>query len=147
TDVCISYIVDIANPEYIKHLKKKIKQSDIDGLVMADKALAELFEQDSYSPFPSVRFTERPDVAAHHILGGYVVLFVYTSPSVIIFPITYFDLMEHAEEYRQTPMTGTFTRWIRITAVLASIFLLPSWVLFVLQHALLHDTLSFLVTK
>src|SRR5699024_11434061 len=34
TDVCISYIVDIANPEYIKHLKKKIKQIDIDGLVM-----------------------------------------------------------------------------------------------------------------
>ncbi|HLR23986.1 MAG TPA: spore germination protein [Pseudogracilibacillus sp.] len=144
TDVCISYIVDIANPEYIKHLKKKIKQIDIDGLVMADKALAELFEQDSYSPFPSVRFTERPDVAAHHILSGYVVLFVDTSPSVIILPITYFDHMEHAEEYRQTPMTGTFTRWIRITAVLASIFLLPFWMLFVIQPELLPDTLSFI---
>src|SRR5699024_12185145 len=91
TDVCISSIVDIAKPEYIKHLKKKIKQIYIDGLVMADKALAELFEQASYSPFPSVRFTERPDVAAHHILSGYVVLFVDTSPSVIILPITYFD--------------------------------------------------------
>src|SRR5699024_11269812 len=59
-------------------------------------------------------------------------------------PITYFDHMEHAEEYRQTPMTGTFTRWIRITAVLASIFLLPFWMLFVIQPELLPDTLSFI---
>src|SRR5699024_12549756 len=100
----ISNDEEIENHEYNKQLKKKINQIDIDDLVMADKALAELFEQDSYSPFPSVRFTERPDVAAHHILSGYVVLFVDTSPSVIILPITYFDHMEHAEEYRQTPM-------------------------------------------
>src|SRR5699024_6345461 len=97
-----------------------------------------------YSPFPSVRFTERPDVAAHHILSGYVVLFVDTSPSVIILPITYFDHMEQAEEYRQTPMTGTFTRWLRISAVLASIFLLPFWMLVLIQPELLPDPLSFI---
>lgn len=144
TNICISYITDIANPMYVEHLKRKIQQIDIDGLVMADKALAELFEQDSWSPFPSVRFTERPDVAAHHILSGYVVLFVDTSPSVIILPITYFDHMEHAEEYRQAPMIGTFTRWVRILAVLISIILLPLWMLFVLQPELLPDALSFI---
>src|SRR5699024_12842650 len=108
------------------------------------QALAELFEQDSDSLSPSVCFTKRPDFAVNQILSVYVVLFVNTTPSVIILPITYFDHMEHAEEYRQTPMTGTFTRWIRITAVLASIFLLPFWMLFVIQPELLPDTLSFI---
>src|SRR5699024_5386704 len=128
----------------LKHLKKKIKQIDIDGLVMEDKALDELFEQDSYSPFPSVQFTERPDVAAHPVLRGDVVLFVDTSPGLIILPITYVEATEHEKESLQTAMTGTFTRWIRITAVLASIFLLPFWMLFVIQPELLPDTLSFI---
>lgn len=147
TDVCISYIVDISNDDFVNHLKEEIQKIDIDQLVMADKALTELFKQDSWSPFPSVRFTERPDVAAHHILSGYIVIIVDTSPSAIILPTTYFDHLEHAEEYRQTPAVGTFTRWIRILAVLSSIFILPLWLLFVMEPDLLPKSLSFIGPK
>src|SRR5699024_6074243 len=104
-------------------------------------------KKNNWSPFPFVRYTERPDVAAHHILSGYIILIVDTSPSVVIIPTTYFDHLEHAEEYRQTPSIGTFTRWIRIVAVLASIFLLPIWLLFVLQPELLPESLSFIGPK
>jgi stage V sporulation protein AF len=144
TSICISYINDVANEEFVKRLKKKIEEIDIDGLVMADKALVELFVQKSWNPYPSVRYTERPDVAAHHILSGYIVLIVDTSPSAIIVPTTLFDHLEHAEEYRQTPGVGTFTRWIRIFSVFTSIFLLPFWLLLVLEPALLPDSLSFI---
>src|SRR5690625_4449347 len=120
---------------------------DIDSLVMADKALTELFVDYNWNPYPLVRYTERPDVAAHHILSGYVVLIVDTSPSVIILPTTFFDHLEHAEEYRQTPTVGTFTRWIRILAVLASLYLLPIWLLFVLEPQLLPKALSFIGPK
>ena len=147
TDVCISFIDNIANDFYIEEIEKLLDEIDIDNLVMADKALVELMIDKKWSPFPLVRFTERPDVAAHHILSGYIVLIVDTSPSVIILPTTYFDHLEHAEEYRQTPTVGTFTRWIRITAVLASIFLLPLWLLFVLDPNLLPETLSFIGPK
>lgn len=147
TDVCISYIQDIANNYYLEEIEKRLAKIDIDNLVMADKALVELTTEQKWNPFPLVRYTERPDVAAHHILSGYVVLIVDTSPSVIIMPTTYFDHLEHAEEFRQAPMVGTFTRWIRIIAVLASIFLLPLWMLFVLEPHLLPDILSFIGPK
>src|SRR5690625_2859804 len=111
---------------------------------MADKALSEIFFDKKWNPFPIVRYTERPDVAAHHILSGYIVLIVDTSPNVIILPTTYFDHLEHAEEYRQTPTAGTFIRWIRVSAVLASIYLLPIWYLFVKEPSLLPDALSFI---
>src|SRR5690625_864201 len=120
---------------------------DIDSLVMADKALTELFVDYNWNPFPLVRYTERPDVAAHHILSGYIILIIDTSPSVIILPTTFFDQLEHAEEYRQTPVTGTLTRWFRIIAVLASIYLLPIWLLFVLEPNLLPKALSFIGPK
>lgn len=144
TDICISYLQDVANEGFIAKVKERLDEIDIDGLVMADKALVELFLPDQWSPYPFVRYTERPDVAAHHILSGYLVLMVDTSPSVIILPTTFFDHLEHAEEYRQTPSVGTFTRWIRIVAVFASIFLLPVWMLFVLHPHLLPDALSFI---
>mgnify|MGYP001331201158 FL=1 len=147
SDVCISYINSLANDELVSIIKEKLKKLEIDQIVMADKALIELFFNKKWSPFPIVRFTERPDVAAHHILSGYIILIVDTSPNVIIIPTTYFDHLEHAEEFRQTPSVGTFIRWIRITAVLASIFLLPIWYLFIKEPQLLPESLSFIGPK
>ncbi len=147
TDICLSYLIDVANDDFVKLVKEKIQDIDIDNLVMADQALTELFVEYSWNPFPVVRYTERPDVAGHHILSGYIVLTVDTSPSVIILPTTFFDHLEHAEEYRQTPAIGTFTRWVRILAVIGSLFLLPFWLLFVLEPSLLPKALSFIGPK
>lgn len=147
TDICVSYLNDVADDSYIQMIKEKIQDIDIDNLVMADKALTELFVEYSWNPFPVVRYTERPDVAGHHILSGYIILIVDTSPSVIILPTTFFDHLEHAEEYRQTPTVGTFTRWVRILAVFAALFLLPLWLLFVLDPSLLPKAISFIGPK
>jgi len=147
TDVCVSYLNNVANDDYIQIIKEKIQSIDIDGIVMADKALEELFVDYQWSPYPLVRYTERPDVAAHHIMSGHIILVVDTSPSVIILPTTFFDHLEHAEEYRQRPAVGTITRWIRITAVFMSILLLPIWMLFAMEPDLLPKELSFIGPK
>lgn len=147
SDVCVSYIDSIANERLVSLVKERLEKIEIDQLVMADKALIELFFDKKWNPFPIVRFTERPDVAAHHILSGYIILIVDTSPNVIMIPTTYFDHLEHAEEFRQTPAVGTFIRWIRITAVIASIFLLPVWYLFVKEPSLLPEAISFIGPK
>lgn len=144
TNICISYIKDIANDDLVNLLKNKIKEIDIDSLVMADKALEEIIFEQKWNPYPAVRYTERPDVAAHHIMSGYVIIMVDTSPTVMIVPTTFFDQLEHAEEFRQTPAVGTATRWVRILAVMASLYLLPVWLLFVLEPSLLPKSLSFI---
>ncbi|HZG85184.1 spore germination protein [Paenibacillus sp.] len=136
TDVCIAYIQDIADISLVQSVKKKIEALDIDGLAMADKELEEAIIGKGWNPFPTVRYTERPDVAAYHLLEGHVCLFVDTSPSVIILPATFFHHVQHAEEYRQTPFVGTYLRWVRFFGVFASIFLLPLWFLFVLKPEL-----------
>ncbi|WP_029266640.1 spore germination protein [Virgibacillus alimentarius] len=144
TDVCLCYIKDIANDEMIELTKDKIRSIEIDGITMADKALEEFIIENKWNPFPLVRYTERPDVAANHLFEGHLLLIVDTSPSVIILPTTYFDHLEHAEEYRQSPAVGTFIRWSRLLAVFASLFLLPLWLLFSMEPTLLPKTLSFI---
>lgn len=144
TDVCLCYIQDIADDGLIETIKERLKAIEVDAITMADKAIEEFIVDDSWNPFPLVRYTERPDVAANHLLEGFIVLMVDTSPSVIILPTTIFDHLEHAEEYRQTPAVGTFIRWVRILAVLASVFLVPIWMLFAMEPELLPKTLSFI---
>ena len=144
TDICISYIQDVADPGLVERLKKEIKNIDVDGLSMADKTLEEYIVHQGYTPFPLVRYTERPDVAASHLFEGHVIVMVDTSPSVIITPTTYFHHVQHAEEFRQSPIVGTFVRWVRFFGILSSVFLLPLWILFVMQPDLLPEALSFI---
>lgn len=144
TDVCLCYLQDVANEGLLNNVKEMINNIEIDGLTMAEKALEEFISKQRWNIYPLVRYTERPDVAADHILDGHIVIMVDTSPSVIILPTTFFDHLEHAEEFRQTPAIGTFIRWVRILAVLASIYLLPLWLLFVLEPSLLPEKLSFI---
>lgn len=144
TDVAIAYLKDVANPDLIDIVKKEIEAIEVDGLTMADKAIEEFLVKQGYNPYPLVRYTERADVAATHILEGHVLVYVDTSPSVIITPTTYFHHLQHAEEYRQSAMVGTFIRWTRFLGVLASLFLLPLWFLFVLEPNLLPEQLAFI---
>src|SRR5690625_7088422 len=111
---------------------------------MADKAVEEFIVEAEWNPYPLVRYNERPDVAANHLLEGHLLLMVDTSPSIIILPTTYFNHLEHAEEYRQEPAVGTFIRWIRLLAILASVYLLLLWLLFAMHPTLLPKALSFI---
>lgn len=143
TDISIAYIDDVANPSLVEVIKKELKSIKIDGLTMADKTVEEFLVKQGYNPYPLVRYTERADVAATHLLEGHVLIFVDTSPSVIITPTTFFHHLQHAEEYRQSPAVGTFVRWTRFMGVLASLFLLPLWYLFVLDPSLLPEVIKY----
>ncbi|QHT46923.1 spore germination protein [Bacillus sp. SB49] len=144
TDICLSYLQDVADPGLVQLIKKEIQNIDIDGLTMADKTLEEYLVNQGRNPFPLVRYTERPDVASAHLFEGHVLIMVDTSPSMIITPTTYFHHVQHAEEFRQSPAVGTFVRWVRFFGIFSSVFLLPLWMLFVMQPDLLPEPLSFI---
>ena len=144
TDVALGYLEDVADPDMINVIRKEIEAIKTDGIPMADKTIEEFILKQGWNPFPLVRYTERADIAATHILEGHVVIYVDTSPSVIITPTTFFHHVQHAEEFRESPAMGTFLRWTRFLGVLTSILLLPLWMLFVLEPSLLPERISFI---
>ena len=95
-------------------------------LTMADKTIEEFSLKQGYNPYPLVRYTERADIAATHLLEGHVLIYVDTSPSVIITPTTIFHHMQHVEEYRQSPGVGTF---IKMGTVFRNYFIALSYCL------------------
>lgn len=144
TDICVSYIEDIADPMLVSFVKNKLQKVEIDGLPMGDKTIEEYLFGQYNNPYPLVRYTERPDVAGTHLFEGHVLVLVDGSPSVIITPTTFWNHLQHAEEYRQKPIIGSALRLVRFVAVWASIFLLPLWYLFAENPDLLPYGLSYL---
>ncbi|TVY11555.1 spore germination protein [Paenibacillus cremeus] len=144
TDICIAYIQDICDMNLVEAVRDKIKSVKVDGLPLAEKQLEEAIIGKGWNPYPMVRFSERPDVVSAHLLEGHMIIFVDTSPSVMILPTTFFHHIQHAEEYRQTPFIGTYFRWVRFTGILASLFLLPLWFLIVSSPELKPVGLEFL---
>ncbi|WP_107725002.1 spore germination protein [Desmospora activa] len=144
TDVCISYLEDVADADLVETVRTSIQKVKTDGLPMAEKSLEEFVFGRYWNPYPMVRYTERPDVAAVHLLEGHVLIYVDTSPSVIITPTTFFHHVQHAEEYRQKPVVGVFLRWVRFAAILTSLFLLPLWYLLAVQPELFPQGLHFM---
>lgn len=147
TDVSICYIKDIANPDLVETLRNRLQDIQIDGIPMAEKTIEEFIIGKTFNPFPMVRYTERPDVAAVHLLEGHVLIYVDTSPSVMITPATYFHHVQHAEEYRQTPVVGAYLRWVRFFGIFASVFLLPLWLLLVMNPTMIPESLDFIGIK
>lgn len=144
TDVCVAYIDDIVDKTQVKAVTDKIKSVNVDGIPLADKQLEEAIVGGGWNPYPLVRYSERPDTVASHLLEGRVVVFVDTSPSVMVLPTTFFDLCQHAEENRQTPFMGTYLRWVRFIGIFASMFLLPLWMLLVIHPELKPAMLEFI---
>jgi stage V sporulation protein AF len=144
TDVVVSYIEDIADPEMVKKVKDSISKIDTDGLPMGEKTIEEFISGQHWNPFPTVRYTERPDTAATHLYEGHVCIIVDGSPSVLITPTTFWHHLQHAEEYRNKPLVGAYLRMVRFMAVWASLFLLPLWYLFAVKPELLPEKMAFI---
>lgn len=144
-DVAVCYIKDITNLELVEKVKSYLADIDTDGIPMAEKAIEEyIIPKQRWNPLPRVRYTERPDVAVTHLLEGHICIIVDTSPNIMILPATLWHHVQHAEEYRQNVLTGSFLRLIRLTGVAFSLLLPPLWLAIVLEPHLLPETLSFL---
>lgn len=148
SDIAISYIDGLASQQLLSELHASLDKIQVDSLVMAEKSLVELLIKSNwYNPLPKVRFTERPDVVAAHLLEGHIAVIVDNSPSVILLPTTIFHFTQHAEDYYQNPMVGTYTRWMRFIALTAALLVTPIWLLLVSHVDQLPEYLQFIGPK
>lgn len=147
TDVILGYINDIANQELVQEVRRRIKGIDTVSLTMGAKTLEEYLVGTKFNPFPTVRYTERPDVVAAHLLEGHVVIVTDTTPTAMILPATAWHYTQHAEEYFQNPVVGTYLRWVRFLAILVAFFITPLWLLLAEHPEIRPETLFFVGPK
>ncbi|WP_313371008.1 spore germination protein, partial [Sedimentibacter sp.] len=124
TDITLLYIEDIVNKTVLDEVEKRINNIEIEA-VLESSYIEELIEDDTYSPFPQVENTERPDAAASALLEGRVVIAVDNTPTVLMAPATFISFMQSSEDYYERWMLSCLIRMIRYIA-LPIVMLLPA---------------------
>ncbi|MBD5148734.1 MAG: spore germination protein [Oscillibacter sp.] len=145
TDTVLCYLDDQVDRTLLEEVRSKLKAIDAKSLSMSQESVAEAIRPKQwYNPFPKVRYTERPDVAAASIMEGSIVLLIDNSPCAMLLPTTFFDFTQEANEFYFPPLVGTYLRLLRIIVFLISLLITPIWYLVVSEPGRLPGWLEFL---
>ncbi|SDK10013.1 spore germination protein [Natronincola ferrireducens] len=122
TSIAIIYMDDIVNQEILQSALNKLEKIKIDGIF--DTGYIEQFlEEDTFSIFPQMQITERPDKACGNLLEGRIVILVDGSPDALIFPVGLVQFLQSPEDYYERFIFANIVRFIRFVGfVVASTF-------------------------
>lgn len=115
TDVSIIYLENVANKKMVQEVKQRLKRIKIDA-ILESGYIEELIQDETYTPFPTVFNTERPDVAASAILEGRIVILVDGTPFILIVPSVLVHFFQSSEDYYQRSDIATMIRFLRYLA-------------------------------
>lgn len=131
TDIVLCYMDGVVDKPLLKRIRTHLQDIKVEALTMSQESLAEaLVVGKWYSPFPKVRYTERPDSASSNILEGKVIVIIDNSPSVMILPTYFFDFVQEAQDYYMPPVTGSYLRLVRIGVLFVTLLITPLWYYF-----------------
>lgn len=132
-ELVIAYIQDIAEPQLIEEVKKRIKRIKIDSV--PDSGYIEQLIEDNYlSPFPQVQSTERPDRVMSALMEGRVALILDGSPFALIVPVTFQMLLQSPEDYYERWIAASLIRVLRFVASFISLFAPSLYIAFISFH-------------
>ncbi|MBP1969171.1 hypothetical protein J2Z83_001274 [Virgibacillus natechei] len=92
----------------------------MDG-ILESGYIEELIQDKTFTFFPTIFNTERPDVAASNLLEGRVMNLIDGTPFVLVAPATFVQYFQVNEDYFQHATIGTFLRFIRLFAFFAAL--------------------------
>lgn len=123
-DISLLYIKDLADPELVSEMKKRLKAIQADTIANLS-ILEQYIEERPYSLIPSALLTERPDRACSFLMEGHIVLIMDNSPEAMVVPVTFWALFHTPEDQYLRWAYGNFIRLVRILAVFVAL-LTPS---------------------
>jgi len=121
TQVSLLYISDIAKKKYVKNIKKKLKNIDIDGLV--DVELLPSYIGEDKSPLPTIMKTERPDKVCTSLLEGKIVIIADNSPYALIMPAFFVDFINPQGDIYVKAVDVNFFKILRILCLFVTLIL------------------------
>ncbi|WP_209122702.1 spore germination protein [Alkalihalobacillus sp. BA299] len=132
-ELIIAYIKDVADPELVEEVKKRIRKLDIDN-VLESGYVEQLIEDNYLSPFQQVQNTERPDRVMGALMEGRVAILLDGSPFALIVPVTFSMLLQSPEDYYDRWIPGTVIRLLRFFTALVSLLGPAMYISFISFH-------------
>jgi spore germination protein KA len=129
TQVVVTYLEGVTNPGLIQTAIDRISQLSIDGYANST-LISGLIRDHPRSIFPTIRATERVDVAVWRLNEGKIVVHVDGDPFVLIAPAPLSDFYRTAMDYATPWYDATFSRLIRFAGWALGIYLPALYIAF-----------------
>ena len=148
-DVVLCYLENKVDRKLLDEVRQKLAKIDVRSVSMSQESIAEAMMEKKqwWTPFPKVRYTERPDAVTACVMEGNIVVLVDNSPAAMILPTHFFDFVQEANDYYFPPLIGTYLRVLRIVVFLLTMFITPVWYLLVKDPARTQAGLEFLAIE
>ncbi|WP_420489034.1 spore germination protein [Neobacillus vireti] len=112
TDVAMMYLKGVANDKTVAEVQSRLNRISTDA-ILESGYIEELIQDETYSPFPTVYNTERPDAVAGAILEGRIAILVDGTPFVLVVPALFVHFLQSSEDYYQRADIATLIRLLR----------------------------------
>src|SRR5690606_26598975 len=112
TPIVVSYLEHLADPNIVKEVLRRLEEIDTDS-ILESGYIEEMIQDNKYSPFPQVQYSERPDTVAANLLEGRVAIFTDGTPFVLLVPFTFWTFMQSSEDYYERVPIAVLLRWLR----------------------------------
>lgn len=112
TKVYMLYVVGLALPEIVNEMRDRLSRVCIDSVLEASY-IKELIEDTSFTPFPLLRATERPDAVCGDLVEGKVALIINGTPHALVAPHTFWGNLQSPEDYYERWWVSSFVRLLR----------------------------------
>ncbi len=122
TSVAVCYLDGTAEREVVDEVRAKLGEIDID-IVPDSSYLTHFLSSRPYSLVKQVGTTEKPDIFCAKLAEGRVGLIVDGSPIALTVPYLLIEDFQSSEDYFVPPYRATFTRLLRLFALLVAIYL------------------------
>ncbi|GAA3405948.1 spore germination protein [Paenibacillus hodogayensis] len=137
------YLEGAVNPESLSEFKRRIADIDTEE-IMETSYLEEWIGESRYSPFPQVRYTERPDNAAAALLDGKIIALVNGTPTILICPVHFFEFLTTSEDYYHRFIFSSLIRLLRVWALVMALMLPSTYIALSTFHSELLPTVLLL---
>lgn len=121
TDVALLYMEGIALESNIKEVRKRLSEIQIDG-ILEGQNIEELIRDDTYSLFPTIYNTERPDNVSAALLEGKIAIIVDGTPYVLTVPTTFMEFFISSEDYYHSIYDSALFRLVRLLSFFLTVF-------------------------
>ena len=144
TQVAVVYFDSVADKRNVKHILKRLKSINIDGVVDSHYLVSYL-QKNPKSLFKQVGDTEKPDVLVGKMLEGRIGILVDGSPIALTLPFILIEDLQNSDDYYSQPIRVTFVRILRFVGVILAVLLPGVYVALEKYHYKILPT-EFLVT-
>lgn len=139
TSVVIAFIDQVVNSSLLNEVRKRI--SDIEVSAILDSGnVKEMIEDRTFTPFPTILSTERPEQVAGSILEGKIAILVNGSPFALIVPTVFTDFFVTSDDYFERFGIASLIRMVRYIAFLLTLILPSGYVAITTFHQELIPT-------